>query len=1108
MTQRHVLGCIVMIACLASFATAQTAQGDIVGTVKDASGSAVPTAQIEITNEATGATRRLNANERGDFHAVGFYVGTYSVAATAAGFKRSVVTGVRIEPAAIKRVDLGLEVGNVQEAVQVVGSAPAIETDGATVNSRLPSTLYDKPINDISRSGWALSPAMYAPGSSGGSGMFLLWFGATGSQTELTMEGNQQPVDFFTNPSSVEEVSITAGVPPAEYSRSVTANITLKSGSNELHGGYAVSLFNPATSAVRDPFTRVSTPPPGFPQWRHEVVAGGPVYIPKLYDGRNKTFWFTDFWKPRGSFVIRPAIASIPTAMMMGGDFSAYPVKPKDPLTGQEFPGGRIPDSRISPVAKAAIAQLYSPYRYVGDSDSFTNNAQTEGYFGGSQDSLTTKFDQNLGAHVLNYSYYRGIRENFSNASLSSAGAGTRSNFNTARSTPLRNNRHIAGWTWTASPVVVNQLRLGVTRYVSRREIINDRNDPTLVLGQDILSQWGLQGITPTAQSGYPLLQIVNWNGIQSGFATASGSYDTRYQYSNNLTWIRGRHSLKFGISGIKSVLDTEFVPGFGLFRFDGRFTGEPFADFLLGAPNTFTRTLPRATIARRIWEHGLFAQDEWRVSSRLTLSFGVRWDYFTAPVDKNNQYFTFDIARGAIVVPDQRSLASVNPAWRSDLIPVITADTAGYPDKLLSSTGRLLPRAGFAYRPGGSSSFVIRGGYGLYQGVMRFAALQTGGPFAVTESFINGVAPSGAPLHQFPNPFPGVGSAGAATGSSVHPDFRPEYTQTWTLSVEKEIFKGWGLRASYLGNKGTQLAYQYDANMPVVSTQPFSQNRRPFPQFQSIARLENGANSHYNALQVVLNRPLASGLFLQVSYTEQRSRNDVGEGGPSGFTRETASELPIDYSYDRARDMGPGQWPKHDFIANFDYTLPIGKGRQLLSTQDTAAKKILAFFAADWSFTGVINWRSGHFFTPTYSGADPGNINKFSGRPDVVPNCDAYTGNPLGDRQPYLNLNCFTVPANGTLGNAKVNSLETPGAFVTMLSPWKDFRIPRAERARIRIGAHIYNLTNTPAYGAYYSSLGLITSPAGAYLGGVEVRRDSETYGQRYMVFSARFIF
>src|SRR5262249_4368777 len=126
----------------------------------------------------------------------------------------------------------------------------------------------------------------------------------------------------------------------------------------------------------------------------------------------------------------------------------------------------------------------------------------------------------------------------------------------------------------------------------------------------------------------------------------------------------------------------------------------------------------------------------------------------------------------------------------------------------------------------------------------------------------------------------------------------------------------------------------------------------------------------------------------------------------------------------------------------------------------------------------------------------------------DVVPNCEVYTGSPLGDRQPYINLGCFKVPANGTLGNAKVNSLETPGAFVLTLSPWKDFRLPKWEAGRIRIGANIYNLTNTPAYGAYYSSLGLITSPSGANLGGVEVRRDSETYGQRYMVFSARLVF
>jgi len=563
-------------------------------------------------------------------------------------------------------------------------------------------------------------------------------------------------------------------------------------------------------------------------------------------------------------------------------------------------------------------------------------------------------------------------------------------------------------------------------------------------------------------------------------------------------------------VSGIKSLLDTEFNPGFGSFRFDGRFTGESFADFLLGLPGNFDRSLARPAVARRIWEYGAFAQDDWRVSPNLNISFGLRWDHFTAPYDKNRLYYNFDLATGKIVVPNQFALDRVNPVFNTNLIPVVLGSSLGYPEKLRSASSRYLPRFGFAYRPLGTSSLVVRGGFGIYNGALRFAGLQFAGPFTASESFVNQLV-SSAPLYSWPNPFPAAAgrSPTAATGDSVSRDFRPEYTQTWNLSVEKEVLKNWGIRATYMGNQSHQFPIAFDANTPLVSTQPFAQARRPYPAFQTITRIENGGNDRYNALQLVFHHPYRNGFYFELGYTEQRGWTDVGGGGPTGFQRESGPQagIVLDYAYDRAREKGRmGVWPDHDLLMNWAYELPFGPKKRFLSTTTSPGKWLLARIVGGWSATGTFNWHSGYFFTPRYTGFDPGNINQFSGRPDVVPGCQVYTGAPKGDTAEYFNRSCFKIPASGTLGNAGVNSLVSPGQWMLNLSPFKEVSIPRWEGAKLRIGANISNILNHAPYGP---PSGLITTPAGARLTNyIFTRRGTEGQGQRNMIVMASINF
>ena len=1089
---------------------AQNVQGDLTGTVRDPAGLPIPDAQVTIVNETNGATRVVATTENGDYRAVGFAVGVYTIEFEKPGFKRQAVPGVKVEPATLRRVDAQLELGDVTETVVVVGeAAPVVQTEGTTINYGLPRQALDRKLSDNTRSGWAMDVLMWAPGSAGGRGGLFYFGGNRGSVTEVSMEGAQQSISLFTPPTAQEEMTVISGNAPAEFARATNVNITFKSGTNELHGDYTATLANPCLNAVNTPFSQRPRAP-CFPQWRYNMGVGGPVVIPKLYNGRNRTFWYFNYSRPRPADTIRNQVKTIPTAKMRAGDFSSFPQKPRDPLTGDLFPNSIIPADRISPISKNVMSEFYRHYSYIGSPDSFVNNVAFTDSFNTDEKRWVLKVNQNIGTKNFIAFTYQGQRRVSSQSTHLSAG----NQWDTPWSQNLPENRWILADTHAFGAALVNQARFSVSRAISGRTA-RQRDAPNRVtasdpeaFGVDILQRWGIQGVPPTGLGGYPDIRITNW---QSGVIQESSRTDSRYQFSDSLSYIRGTHTIKTGFSFLKILEDTIFNPGFGRFSFDGRFSGEPFADFLLGLPGTTSRTTPRPTIARRGFEWGAFVQDDWKVTPKLTLNLGVRWTRFEPSRDKNGLYFSFDLPTGRIVVPDQHALDNVSPGWNL-AVPVVTAAEAGYPDKLTNSNSRFLPRAGFSYRPTGSGSLVIRGGYGVYSALLRWGALQTGGPFAVTDTILNPAVPEtgGIPQFSWPNAFPAQAStAGVTTGSSVSTDFRPEYVQQWNITMEKRLPAGWGARISYIGNVSRQLALQYNANTPFLNNRPFDQSQRPYPEFQNIRRVENGGFDKYNALQLALTHQWKNGLYLQVYYAAQRSSNDMGNG--TNNRRDTRPAAQIDYAYDRARDTARSTyWPNHDFLINTVYDLPFGTGQSIGGDWSSRGigGKLLNGIVGGWSFSGIFNWHSGNFGTPRYTGVDPGGIGQFSGRPDLVPGCDPNGGfSPLNSTGAWWNASCFTVPSAGTLGNTPNNILEGPGMWVLTVNPYKDFPFGKDGRYKVRLGAQIYNLLNHPSYDI--GATGDIMNPNGQRLrDAVFVRRGTEGHRGRKIIVNAQFLF
>lgn len=1024
---------------------AQALRGDLSGFVRDSSGAVMPGVSVRIVNESTTATRVVQTDVQGQYVARGFFAGSYRVEAEKPGFVTAAVAGVDVRPAAVVPVDLVLRIAPMGESIRVTAeSAPVIQSESPTQTYAPDSVVFGK--YELQNSGNFMVPftaVQWTSGHASGANAGLVFRGGPANYTALTLEGVGGKGQRFRIPSkaqsSAEVVSFNS---PAEYSRSVTANANFRSGTNDVHADYEVNARNPVLNAIHTPFFRGARPAGVF-TWRHNLTAGGPVLLPKLYDGRNRTFWFLALQVNPASNELRPNVLNAPTPKMQEGDFSGFNRVVRDPTTGQPFPGNIIPTGRLSPVSLAAAKDFFGKFAYAGGPDNTVGNAVAYLPYRTAVKTTLIKMDHNFrNGDVLT---------GFLNWSPLKRKAETPE----AWMDDARWWSATIGHTRIVRPTILNEFRLGWTRNVDARGKATDDGKYDPLYGADVLKKYGLLGVTaPDATfMGQPQM---NFGGVWPTFRSFAQTKTVSSFWSmyDNVSMQRGRHEIKAGFSGRK-ILDDSAASGnvFGNFVFNGSFSGEPYADFLLGAPRTIDRTHLRPWIAARRLEVGGFVQDQWRIRPTLTLSLGIRWQTYTAPYDKNGLYYNFDLNTLSIVVPNQHALANVSPAWPRNSVPVRLASDVGYPSKLLKVRPDWTPRFGLSWRPAGD--WVVRAGYGHYTGTLAFGELQTAGPFQITETFNNAVE-NGRLLYSFPNPFPpptAVSPIGVSNATGYDLNFRTGYVQNWNISVEKALSREWGLRASYVGHKLSREPFSYNANTPLPSTQPFTAQRRPYPAFNQLIYGANGGNDSYHGLEFTVTHPFRRGFYVQAGYSWNWNYRDIHDA--ARLEGPLAANARVDYAWDRSRDRGNSQfWPRHDFVTNFVYEVPYrGDGNKLLG----------ALFSR-WAFSGYLNRHSGNYFTPTYTGADPAGINQFTGRPDVVPGCDPYAGGRnAGAGAQWFNPKCFAIPAAGTLGNAKVNSLVGPGLFTMGVNPYKEF--PIGERATLRIGAQVDNLTNHPTY-------------------------------------------
>jgi hypothetical protein len=1032
----RVLCCLTLVAAAA---LAQSFLGSISGTVTDASDAILQQAKVVLTETKTGVQRTTTANASGEYSFADLAPGTYSISVSAAGFKEAKSGDIILTAQRIARFDARLEVGESSQSVSVQAVAATLNTENAQLGDLRPrADLLTLPNNTRS----AISFFFLSSFNYQGDGSSYSLGGLRGTNTNFTIDGVSSNSNIFGNQvgpmteeslESVAELKMLSSNNAAEFPGVGTIMIASRAGTNALHGGAYYYQSNWAFNA-RNFFSPTKPKGPIAHQFGGSI--GGPVYIPRIYNGHNRTF-FNVSWEQSRNPGGYNGTANVPTQKMLTGDFSGLLPKTviRDPSTGLPFPGNIIPASRISPVSLKIQQFGFLPPNF-GSQDNFSANWR--GFF------PTSSYDDKFvvrGDHQLSAKDTLSARASFRFIPLPMQFDASLPMFVRNQTRQTRND--YISETHIFSPSVVNEARIGFARDYSKLAGVHS--------GADVVTQFGLQGINLSNKAGLagvPNVTFVNFSNMYE-YPTYYWLGET-YELLDNITLIKGKHRMKAGflIRDNRPAISEQPSSDFGTLGFNGFATGFDYSDFLLGIPQS-TGRYDRAVPSSYRWLNvGVFFQDDYQISRKLTLNLGLRYEYFQPPVDTHDLRFAFDPTTGNLIVPNQRVLTTqVSPVFPKN-IPIVTAQTAGYPSRSLVNPDHkdFGPRIGLAYRPFPNNKTVIRTGYGIfYSGLVSpLLGAFSGGPYHSNEQFTNAIS-SGAPLFQFPNPFPGVGTVPSQSISPSSRYLKTPYTQQWNLTLERELGGGIVLRGSYRGIRTDRIPFSANINKPFPSANLANANFYTYPQFANVSLVQDGGIQKLHAVDLGIERKFAAGLTFQAGWTWGKNLSDVGNDG------ESAS---IENPYDRRREMADVDFmPRHRFTSQVVYQIPLGGGR------GPAIPKPVELLLGNWQVSAVTVFQTGQFLTPSFSGSDPSNTRTTSGRPDRTSNA----GSVNQSINLWFNPSDFAVPPIGRFGNSARGVIIGPGLANINFGLYRNFKM--IEKATLQLRMTATNFFNHPNF-------------------------------------------
>lgn len=1085
------------------------ASGTIQGQVTDPTGAAVPRATVEITHVETNVTNSIQSDELGRYFAPGLRLGKYSITVTQTGFKTAVRTGIILQVNQFAEVNITLVLGAVTEQVTVTSAVPLVETSDATIGQVVENRqITALPLNGRSYAQLAFLTPTVVPGKGCCPSLFTPTFstkadfsvgGTRGESTNFTIDGITATNDYvggsYIYPSidALQEFKIIRNsFLPEMGSRQGQVLVVSKGGTNDLHGSVYEFLRNDALDA-RNTFD-IDKRPLRLNQFG--VAVGGPII-------KGKTFLFFGYEGTRQRRGITQS-AVVPSAAMRSGDFSELLPGGPQLLAPIDYPGAGliagdpIPGNRLdlleaaNPGALSLIASNvinltgYPLPNGPGNTLSLAPTAPTD------QDYFQARIDHNVSAKdVIWGSYYnQELRQ-------------TTVPFTTFQSEipEFRDNAQMGGIHWSRifSPTMVNELRLGYSRNAARAPNTSHPDITGLTqqdLGFPLDNFQPILGQSGTA-AGIPSFSITGY-GAPGGIGFSGGPHQfetTHLEIGDTLNYVRGPHQIVIGTQLMQDRHVSRFNPNArGTYFFNGQYTGDGFADFLLGSPNQTLREINFTgqeifESIDRLRQISFFAQDTWRVSPTFTLNYGFRYDYFGPAVELRGRMANW-IGRGDQLVRVEGfggQGGSLSTSGQS-------LGTQGFDlraDCLCTKKAKnFSPRLSFAFRPFGDRT-VIRAGAGIFisrQTYNRFQATRFNPPWIFRQQFDNTISVGGGgpgPSFDLTNGFAVGVTPQTRGGIAQDPNAKDMRVQQWNFEVQQQLSSSVMASITYAGHQ----MYNGDGSRNLNQARPgpgLFQPRRPFPglitaesdpvppdlNFLAYEHGHYGATSSYQAMTALVRKQYSQGLTLLAHFTWSKTIDTASSGISGDF--QNPDNLAAE------RGLATFHVPRR-FVASWIYELPFGTGKRFLSSQGGAVDQILG----GWQITGIVGFQDGNYITPA-AGINSANIDGVLSilRADRV--CDGGISNPTRER--WFDPSCFVVPGPFRYGNSGRNVVQAPGASTFDLSFIKDFHITEGKQLQFRAEFfNAFNVTNlaNPVANASSGSNGRIFGTSGSALPG-----------------------
>ena len=1091
--------------------SAQSTFGSLRGSTTDQSGAAIPGTVVTLHSLDENSNASSVSDSGGNFVFENLKPGHYSLTATKEGFSRAIVNQVELTARQNLRVDVSLAVAAQSQSVEVNASAVAVNTENATLSdSKENNDITQLPINSRTVSSSPLAALAVSPEVTRDSQGNIAVGGATSSQTGFSVDGistasvrfNGALQDAYPSMENIAEMKVTAFNNNAEFAQIGDVTFVTKSGTNQLHGSAFEYFQDSALDATVLNFGFKA--PRTFNTFGGSL--GGPVTIPHLYNGRDKTFFFVDYEGNRKTQSY-PEQLLVPTAAERAGDLNGLvqglglgPVM--NPFTGAAFPNNTIPTGNcaacINPVAQALLNYYPLPNANLGVVNP-SYNYQTLVPNPSNADGFDFRIDHNFNSKqqlYVRYSFKNAFYTEYNNAGV----VAPANNFLPNDGANEKNRSLVVSYNYSITPTLLNEFRFGFTNY--------NENDTFPISGASAVSQLGLIFDHPVGIASHQTADAFPTFNFSDGSITNIGqdrvgpTISGNTQFTDNLTKIMGSHTLRFGMDARREHYNAlmYFLPSddYGNFTFSGSLTGYSYGDFLLGLanPSYFAVTGPQMDARTVQW--GAYGQDAWQVNSHLTVNFGMRWELLPPFQETNGDIATY-LTNGnnlTVVVPDKfypfiakspllqqiytGFLQGFNACAlpnKTSLLPcsnIETASQAGIPQGLRDWNWRDFdPRVSIAYRPFNDNKTVIRAGFGIY-------TMTTLGPMSFNSGIIalsdlltyNNSVTNGSAAFQFPYTSPPGAPATLGGGDfeeANNPHWKDPSSAQWTLTVERELTPNTVIRVSYTGQGAYHLPITIDRNQIPASTIPYTipnngysvvDPRAPFQNWNLLMESESIGNQSYQSGIVEFTQRASHGLTFQANYTFAKNISDAqGTDAPSAYAgaEPYAVEIANAYNikYDRGNVVG---MPRQRFMLTGTYQLPFGKG------QVFEGPHFLNPVIGGWILSTVTTIQTGQWLTPTMPAADDqSNTNlivRNTGGAIARPDC---VGNPYAGQtnQNFFNLNAFALPpANaGRFGDCGVGVLQGPGMLDVDAGLAKRFNL--GERFHLRFEASFTNVLN-----------------------------------------------